>query len=80
MEKQKKTKHIAERGSVTARLAHLENEVEGLKRELAAERLDALKRDVAAAIEQADRGETEPFDIEYYRGIITAACHRKAAS
>jgi antitoxin ParD1/3/4 len=38
-----------------------------------AEKLEALKREVALGVEQADRGEATPFDIEYYKSIIKEA-------
>jgi antitoxin ParD1/3/4 len=38
-----------------------------------AEKLEALKREVALGVEQADRGEATPFDPEYYRSIIRGA-------
>jgi antitoxin ParD1/3/4 len=43
-----------------------------------AEKLEALKREVALGVEQADRGETAPFDIEHYKSIIKEARQKNA--
>jgi hypothetical protein len=59
-----KNKSLRERGSITERVNHLEQEVATLKRELAAERYEALKRDIAIGVEQADRGEVSPLDLD----------------
>ena len=45
-----------------------------------AERLEALKREIALGLEQADRGETTLFDPEYYRSIIRQARQKDANS
>jgi hypothetical protein len=70
---------VTERGSITKRVARLEREVQGLKGELAAERLKALKRDVRDGVEQIDRGEAAPFDASYYQRIIDEARAKKSA-
>ena len=66
----KNSKSKAERGSITTRVAHLEQEVESLKRQLAAERLEALRRDIALGIEQADRGEVSALDLDEIHGEV----------
>ena len=45
-----------------------------------AEKLEALKREVALGVEQADRGEATPFDVEYYKSIISEARQKNAKS
>src|SRR6266852_402062 len=44
---------------------------------LADERLEALKREIAIGVEQADRGEVAPFDRSYYQSIIDEARGKK---
>lgn len=69
MRKPKKNNNsMAERGSITERVAHLEQEVATLKRELATERFEALKRDIAIGVEQADKGEVSPLDLDEIHG------------
>jgi antitoxin ParD1/3/4 len=47
---------------------------------MADERFKALKREVQLGVEQADRGETTPFDPEYYKSIIRTARKKNANS